>query len=367
MAELRAVLGQVARTEATVLLTGPSGSGKELAARAIHEGSGRSAGPFIALNCGAIPRELLESELFGHERGAFTGAQERRIGRFESAAGGTLFLDEIGDMPLDMQVALLRVLEERKFERVGSTKPHAADVRVVAATHRDLELAVASGRFREDLYYRLSVFPVAMPPLAARISDLPDLIRHFIAELRVPDPPCFALEGLRKLGSHGWPGNVRELRNVVERAAIRFPGQSVGADEVDLLLTRPRPAAADPEREALMAAVAAIAAAQPAGAVSSATSPSGPALTEARASALPAGFAGVAPDLVIASGPVDLRVALAELERAFVVAALARSGGVVAEAARLLGLQRTTLVEKLRRLDLRREGSLEVLPHSLAA
>ena len=345
MGELRAVIAQVARTEATVLVTGPSGSGKELAARAIHDASPRAAGPFVALNCGAVPRELLESELFGHERGAFTGAQAQRIGRFEAAAGGTLFLDEIGDMPLDMQVALLRVLEDKRFERVGSTRPMVADVRVVAATHRDLAAAVSAGRFREDLYYRLNVFPVEMPALAARKADIPELVRHFLRPLPSGTAPRFTLPALRRMSAHDWPGNVRELRNFIERAAIRFPDCDVGEAEAETLLTRatPQSRAVDPERAALMQAVAALAVPSPV--LPPASEPLGH----------PA-FAAIVPDAVLGDGAVDLRAALNELERAFILAALDRAGGVVADAARLLGYQRTTLVEKMRRMEFRRNA-----------
>jgi sigma-54 specific flagellar transcriptional regulator A len=246
MRELRALIDEVAPTEATVLVTGPSGSGKELAARAIHAASPRAQGPFVAVNCGAIPRELLESELFGHEKGAFTGAQSQRVGRFEAAAGGTLFLDEIGEMPMDMQVGLLRVLEERRFERVGSTRAIEADVRIVAATHRDLETAILVGRFREDLFYRLCVFPIAMPSLADRRDDIPALVRHFARALGPARAPRFTSEALARLAAHDWPGNVRELRNVVERAAIRWAGREVDAAgaEAALGLTRAAHAAA---------------------------------------------------------------------------------------------------------------------------
>lgn len=330
MVELRALLAEVGRSEASVLIGGPSGSGKELAARAVHAASPRAKGAFVAINCGAIPRELLESELFGHERGAFTGAHSTRVGRFEAAEGGTLFLDEIGDMPLDMQVSLLRVLEERRFERIGSARSQIANVRVVSATQRDLEAAIAVGKFREDLYYRLNVFPVTMPSLAERQSDVPELVEHFSAALGADRAPRFTYAGMARLSAHEWPGNVRELRNFVERAAIRFAGQDMGIAEVDAALhrkpqfTEPRDAVAPP--------------------------------TPVRRPSNP--FAAVDPARVLEAGPFDLRDALGHLERAFIAQALSASQDVVADAARLLGLQRTTLVEKMRRLDLRREGEL---------
>lgn len=340
MTELRALLAQVGRTEASVLITGPSGSGKELAARALHAASPRSRGPFVALNCGAIPRELLESELFGHERGAFTGAHQMRVGKFEAAAGGTLFLDEIGDMPLDMQVALLRVIEERRFERIGSAKSQVANVRIVSATHRDPGMAILAGRFREDLYYRLNVFPIQIPALTERREDLTDLIEHFTAPLGAR-APMFADDGIARLVAHDWPGNVRELRNFVERAAIRFGGLRVGADAVELSLQRP--------------IVGAVSLARPA-------HQGVPTLAVARpvAMALPrlAEFPEIDPARLLARGGLDLRAAMGKLERGFIEAALAASGDIVADAARTLGMQRTTLVEKIKRLEVRR-GAME--------
>ena len=227
---LRAVLRQASRVapvETTVLITGETGTGKELIARAIHQASGRRARPFVAINCGAIAQGLVESELFGHERGAFTGALQRRIGRFEMAEGGTLFLDEVGELPLETQVKLLRVLQEREFERVGSTRPQAVDVRVIAATHRDLEADVAEGRFRADLYYRLNVFPLRMPSLRERAGDIPLLARHFLQQLqrKLAKPlKGIAEESLERMQGYRWPGNIRELHNVLERAAVVADG-----------------------------------------------------------------------------------------------------------------------------------------------
>jgi len=328
MAELRALLAEVGRSEASVLIGGPSGSGKELAARAVHAASPRAKGPFVAINCGAIPRDLLESELFGHERGAFTGAHSTRVGRFEAAEGGTLFLDEIGDMPLDMQVSLLRVLEERRFERIGSARSQVANVRVVSATHRNLEEAIAANKFREDLYYRLNVFPIAMPSLAQRQSDVPELVEHFAAAFGVERAPRFTYAGMARLSAHEWPGNVRELRNFVERAAIRFAGREMGIAEVDAALHRA------PRTVEVSNTVA----------------------VPAAANRVANPFAAVDPARVLAAGPFDLRDALGHLERAFIAQALSASQDIVADAARLLGLQRTTLVEKMRRLDLQRAG-----------
>jgi formate hydrogenlyase transcriptional activator len=230
---LRAALGrleEVAKTESTVLLLGETGTGKELFARALHGRSARRAYPLISVNCGALPPTLIESELFGHQRGAFTGAVELRQGRFEMAHRGTLFLDEIGDLPAEVQVKLLRVLQEGEFERVGSSRSHSVDVRIIAATHNDLERAVAEGEFRADLYYRLNVFPISLPPLRARREDIPALVwaiihrRQRAIHRQIKTVPADLMEMLKQ---HSWPGNIRELENIVERALIHSPGDSL--------------------------------------------------------------------------------------------------------------------------------------------
>jgi formate hydrogenlyase transcriptional activator len=216
-------VARVAGTDSTVLVTGETGTGKELIARAIHSASRRHERPLIKLNCAALPMGLVESELFGHEKGAFSGALQRRIGRFELANGGTLFLDEVGEMPLDAQVKLLRVLQEGEFERVGGSETHRTDVRIIAATNRDLQRAVSEGAFREDLYYRLNVFPVALPPLRERRGDIPLLVRFFIGKYAARvDRRIEAVEPetIERLVGYRWPGNVRELQNLVERAMI---------------------------------------------------------------------------------------------------------------------------------------------------
>jgi len=228
---------KVAETDLTVLVRGESGTGKELVAQALHEASARRSGPFVAVNCAAISRELVESELFGHEKGAFTGADARRIGRFEAAHGGTIFLDEIGDMAPDTQAKVLRVLQERTFERVGGAKPIQVDVRVVAATHRDLEKDVAARRFREDLYYRLKVVEIPLPPLRERPEDLPTLAERFLAEVagRLGRPrKRLAPAALAALAHHAWPGNVRELRNAIEQAAVLAAGDEIEAGDLRL-------------------------------------------------------------------------------------------------------------------------------------
>jgi DNA-binding NtrC family response regulator len=233
------LLERVAPTETTVLLTGESGTGKELFARALHALSPRAAGPFVAVNCAAIPESLVESELFGHERGAFTGADRRRAGRFEQARGGTLFLDEIGELPLAVQAKVLRVLDGGGFERVGGGAPLVADARLVAATNRDLAARVAAGEFRTDLLYRLEIFPIALPSLAERRDDVPLLVEHLLARLserHAAAPPRPTAEAIERLAARPWPGNVRQLANVLERAVILHAGERLDAAAVDALL-----------------------------------------------------------------------------------------------------------------------------------
>ena len=228
------MVGQVAPLNNTVLLLGETGTGKELIANAIHYASPRKDGPFIKVNCGAIPESLIDSELFGHEKGAFTGAVAEKRGRFERAAGGTIFLDEIGELPLQAQVRLLRVLQNHEIERVGGTVPVPVDIRVIAATHRNLEGMIAEDRFREDLWFRLNVFPVIVPPLRQRREDVPALTRHFVTgkskELGIAIPPAIAPGGLDRLMHYDWPGNVRELENLVERELIRYKGGQLRFD-----------------------------------------------------------------------------------------------------------------------------------------
>jgi DNA-binding NtrC family response regulator len=309
MDELRAHIARVGPSDAVVLIQGETGTGKERVARALHLASGRK-GRFVAVNCAAIPATLLESELFGHERGAFTGATARRLGRFEQAQGGTLFLDELGDMPLDLQAKLLRVLEQREVERLGGSGPVAVDARVVAATHRDLRQAVADGRFRQDLYFRLAVFPLAIPPLRARPQDLAPLVRAFAAELTGGAPVEITAEGLQALQAHPWPGNARELRNFVER----------------LVLLRGRgPLVID------AAATAALAFGDP----------------------LPPPTPGPgAPAPLPGLGEKGYRELVDDFERALLRAALERSAGNVSAAARLLRADRGNLHRRMKALGL---------------
>ena len=337
---LRRMIEQVASFDTTVLVLGESGTGKEVVARAIHDQSPRRDGPFVAINCGAIPPDLLESELFGHEKGAFTGALSARKGRFEMAEGGTLLLDEIGDMSLPMQVKLLRVLQERSFERVGGNQTIRCNVRVIAATHRNLEARIADGHFREELFYRLNVFPIEMPALRERADDLPDLVMTIAAQLSRTGrgEVRFANETLQALRLYAWPGNVRELTNLVERLAVLHPGGLVRVADL--------PKRYQPEHLDAVAAEAAAVPAQPAAAAPSMATAVTP-TTIAAAAVVPA-------DRLPEAG-IDLREHIAQIELNLIRDALDRAGGVVAHAAQLLGLRRTTLVEKLRKYGVERE------------
>jgi DNA-binding NtrC family response regulator len=238
MRRVMAQIERVAASETRICIYGETGTGKELAARTVHEKSHRAAGPFVTLNCAAVPSELIESELFGHEKGSFTGAAQRHTGKFEQAHRGTLFLDEIGDMPLAMQAKLLRVLEEGEVERIGAGKPTTVDVRVVVATHRNLEQLVESGGFRRDLYHRVVVFPLELPPLRQRREDLPELVDYFVRQVSTQNgwkPVAFTADALEALQGYVWPGNIRELRNVVERLLL-LAGGEISADDVRLAL-----------------------------------------------------------------------------------------------------------------------------------
>jgi transcriptional regulator with PAS, ATPase and Fis domain len=233
---------RAATSQATVLITGETGTGKEVVARAIHQASARAGGPFVRVNCGALAEGVLESELFGHEAGAFTGAQRARRGRFELAQDGTVFLDEIGDVSAKMQVSLLRVLQEREIERVGGTTPIQVNARVLAATHRDLAASVAEGSFREDLYYRLNVIPIVVPPLRERPQDVDPLVRHFIGKHSPPGAaPALHPEVLPRLREYSWPGNVRELENLVHRALVLGSGGTLTLEDFTLSLPAPYP------------------------------------------------------------------------------------------------------------------------------
>lgn len=336
--EVRRLIGQVAETDANVLILGESGTGKEVVARAIHELSARSAGPFVPINCGAIPAELLESELFGHEKGAFTGAIAARRGRFELAQGGTLFLDEIGDMPLPMQVKLLRVLQERQFDRVGGGKAVQADVRVIAATHRDLEAMIRTQAFREDLYYRLNVFPIETPPLRDRADDIPLLLQELLNRHAEQHKGIIRLtqRAMESLMQYVWPGNVRELSNLIERLLILYPNQIVDVADLPgryrLLPCEPRDERLTEmdERDALAAVFQ-----------------SPPELDPGIAMPLP---------MQLPQEGVNLKEMLADLEVELIRQALESQDGVVARAADLLSMRRTTLVEKMKKYGMSKDN-----------
>ena len=335
MRAVHRLIEQVAPFDTNVLLLGESGTGKEMAARHIHELSSRANHPFVPVNCGAIPAELLESELFGHEKGAFTGALSTRIGRFEFAEGGTLFLDEIGDMSLQMQVKLLRVLQERCFERVGSNRVIQCNVRIIAATHRDLQAAIDGGRFREDLFYRLNVFPIEMPPLRNRLEDLPVLIEHLLERQSRAVTPSIRFDdgAMRRLASMSWPGNVRELANLLERLAILYPGRTIRAEDL-------------PDRYRGVAVA-------PAASVAPLREPAGELGAQCWIPAATDGAPAASPDE--GDWPrdgIDLKDHLNAIELRLIRKALAEADGTIAEAARLLKMRRTTLVEKLRKYQL---------------
>ena len=310
MQQVRALIARVAPTEARVLITGESGTGKELVAAAIHEESRRKGRPFVTVNCAAIPRDLVESEMFGHERGSFTGATERRIGRFELAHGGTLFLDEVGDLSQEAQAKLLRTLETGELQRIGAETVTHIDARVVAATNRRLDDAVSNGGFREDLFFRLNVFPIHLPPLRERLEDLPALVAHLAERVRPRHAATFTQAALEALVSYSWPGNIRELANLVERLSI-LSGPVVDAPAVRQVLRGPSspPPSAD-----------------------------SPAVQLGR----------------------PLNDALDEYERSFIGAALAQAEGNMAEAARILQTDRANLYRRMRRLGLEKSVDVEL-------
>jgi sigma-54 specific flagellar transcriptional regulator A len=353
---------QVAPFDTSVLVLGESGTGKEMVARHIHELSGRSGHPFVPVNCGAIPADLLESELFGHEKGAFTGALSTRMGRFEFAEGGTLFLDEIGDMSLQMQVKLLRVLQERSFERVGSNRTIRCNVRIIAATHRDLDEAISAGRFREDLFYRLNVFPIQMPPLRERLEDLPVLIDHLVQRQSQISGRHIRLdkEAMSCLTRNRWPGNVRELSNLLERLAILFPERTIAAADL-------------PERYRIAGtagwsggvivmvpaleshAVESVVDARPGASATDTVCTDTVRRDTVCKETVSDEFADElleSDDAALPRGGIDLKDHLSAIEIGLIRKALEEADGTVAGAARLLNIRRTTLVEKLRKYRL---------------
>ena len=325
---IRELMHQVADKEATVMISGESGTGKEVVARNLHYHSTRRDGPFVPINCGAIPTELIESELFGHEKGAFTGAISARPGRFEMAEGGTLFLDEIGDLPLAMQVKMLRVLQERTFERVGGTKTLKTNVRIIVATHKDLEKMVSEETFREDLFYRLNVFPLEVPPLRERREDIPLLLNELISRMENEKRGSirFNSAAIMSLCRHDWHGNVRELANLVERLAILHPYGVVGIPELPKKFRHVD--TTDEEDSSLNQPV---------------SLPSEP------------GLVGLDSPALLPVNGIDLKDYLTHLERSLIQQALDDACGVVARAAEKLRIRRTTLVEKMRKYGLHRK------------
>ncbi len=325
MQEIYRVIARVMKTDLSVMIRGESGTGKELVARALHDFSTRATGPFIAINMAAIPRELIESELFGHEKGAFTGAQGRHIGRFEQAEGGTLFLDEIGDMPLEAQTRLLRVLQEGEYTRVGGRVPIKTNVRIVAATHRDLQKLIQAGTFREDLFYRLNVVPINVPPLRSRLDDISDLAHHFLRKAETQGLPAkrFEAEGIKRMQGYQWPGNVRELENFVQRIAALHPEEIITKNCV--------------EEELL-----------------NSHNPSEPLLREEKS--LPDFVANHLQDYFSTFGadlppPGLYERVIKEVEKPLILAALASTNGNQIKASELLGINRNTLRKKIRDLE----------------
>ena len=327
MQDIYRVLARLMNTDLTVMITGESGTGKELVARALHDYGKRRYGPFVAINMAAIPRELIESELFGHEKGAFTGATNRYAGRFEQAEGGTLFLDEIGDMPIEAQTRLLRVLQEGEYTTVGGRTPISTNVRIVAATHRDLRAAVRQGLFREDLYYRLNVVPLRIPPLRERTEDIPELIAHFLsnAEASGMPPKTFVPEAVERLQNYRWPGNVRELENLVQRLTALYSQDVISVETIEAELAHSSPSGEGEARN------------------------DEESLSDAIERHLRAYFSAHR-DGLPAAGLYN-RI-LHEMERPLIALSLEATRGNQVRAANLLGLNRNTLRKKIRELDI---------------
>ena len=341
--DMKKLVEMVSRANTTVLIQGETGSGKELVAEALHVASGRKGGN-ISVNCAAIPSELLESELFGHEKGAFTGADRARPGRFEQADSGTIFLDEIGDMPLSLQSKLLRVLEGRKVQRVGSSKEIEVDFRLVCATHQDLEKKVEKGEFRADLYYRINVFPIEVPTLAMRSVDVPILIKGIIEKIKFSGQAInvnFSEEALKVLSNYSWPGNVRELRNVIERASVLFNERLISGDNVKDNLLRLKVPDPDEEQDELWAA-------------STNLKEEKEETVDDEESNLPIPKPEHYKDWFLYFDKMDLRKHLSEIEIVMIEAALEKTDGMVSQASDALKLRRTTLIEKMKKYGISR-------------
>jgi two-component system nitrogen regulation response regulator GlnG len=329
MQEIYRVIARMTQTDLTVMINGESGTGKELVAQALHQFGKRKSGPFVAINMAAIPRELIESELFGHEKGAFTGANTRSAGRFEQANGGTLFLDEIGDMPMEAQTRLLRVLQEGEYTTVGGRTPISTDVRIVAATHQDLAVLIDKGQFREDLYYRLNVVPLRLPPLRERGQDVPDLARHFLEQSEARGLPrkVFDKGALDRLKHHHWPGNVRELENLVQRLAALYPQEKISAELVENELSAARP----PGKSVDVGAI-----------------------SEQQLQASVSAYTAQLLEQSSQSEPLEnlYSTVLREIEEPLINMTLRATRGNQIQAAKILGLNRNTLRKKIRELDL---------------
>jgi len=361
--DLLTLIGAIAPTEASVLITGESGAGKELVAQGIHDKSLRSAHPFVAVNCGAIPAELLESELFGHKKGSFTGAISDHVGRVQSAHAGTLFLDEIGDMPMAMQVKLLRVLQEKVVVPVGSNKPIHVDIRVVAATHRNLEEEIKAGRFRADLYYRINVVPVCVAPLRERREEVPALVEHFAKIFAADKNTTLALDGkfLRVMKAYDWPGNVRELSNMIHRLSVLHPGQRLSVQDVSptmlpVGMSELACGVGDSEQSSLLDMMFDD---EPPVAQSADIQRAGPAASgpQEHLSEEDRDFESI---IMRAQGFDDFRQQgqslkgiLSDVEQDIIQRALSETDGNVSRCAKLLRMQRTTLIERIKKYDLK--------------
>jgi sigma-54 specific flagellar transcriptional regulator A len=347
---LRQLVATMANSNATVMITGESGTGKELLARLLHEQSDRCGSNFVPINCAAIPKDLLESELFGHRKGAFTGAVADRIGRFELAHGGTIFLDEIGDMSLDMQVKLLRVLQERTVDPIGGTRQVQVDVRVVAATHRDLETEIAAGRFREDLYYRLNVLPMVTPPLRERNADVVELLTFFAKKCASfgKQPIRFKPDFMAALQKYPWPGNVRELSNVVDRFSTLYAGQELDLRAIPPTLLPKGLVSAQAELQAQAPLLAKMEMTPPPEVLAEMNKEPEEEENEIEGLIMLAqGMPQLPPE------GLSLKERMAQIERSIIEQALSRNSGNVSRTAKLLNLQRTTLIEKINKYELR--------------
>ena len=337
MRDVRRLIEIAAPAKTTVLVLGETGTGKELVARSVHAQSARK-GELVSINCSAIPADLLESELFGYEKGAFTGAEKTRHGRFEMASGGTLFLDEIGDMPLPLQAKLLRAIETKHIQRVGGGKDIPIDLRLVCATHQNIEADIEAGKFRADLFYRINVFPIKLPTLAERAVDIPQIIkalcRAIEAQGEVAGMPQFEETAMQEFTRYPWPGNVRELRNVIERACLLFPGKAIDGKKVREHLLRLRAPEVSEEQDALWAATADL----------------DPTFDEAETNAdMPLPHPSHYRDWFAYFDAIDVRRHLQEVEIVLIEAALEKSDGMISHAANALKLRRTTLIEKMKK------------------